>query len=120
MAQVLNRWFVSCWRAGEALTDLMWQSYGGHKGGCISCDGPGLLKQLGSVSRGASERAGMAHVGMDISDSYPKQSDSDPWHPLPAVDVQRDFVAVLSGAGGIRKTAKQPSIALDFQFAMHR
>ena len=41
-----DRWFVSCWHAGEALTDLMWRSYGGHKGVCISCDGPALLKQI--------------------------------------------------------------------------
>ncbi|MDR1076794.1 MAG: DUF2971 domain-containing protein [Xanthomonadaceae bacterium] len=41
-----DRWFVSCWHAGEALTDLMWRSYGGHKGVCISCDGPALLRQL--------------------------------------------------------------------------
>jgi hypothetical protein len=34
-----DKWFVSCWHAGEALTDLMWRSYGGHKGLCISCDG---------------------------------------------------------------------------------
>lgn len=48
--EVPERWFVSCWHAGEALTDLMWRSYGGHKGVCISCDGPALLKQLqGSV-----------------------------------------------------------------------
>lgn len=45
-AEVPDRWFVSCWHAGEALTDLMWRSYGGHKGVCISCDGPALLKQL--------------------------------------------------------------------------
>jgi hypothetical protein len=44
--EVPDRWFVSCWHAGEALTDLMWRSYGGHKGVCISCDGPALLKQL--------------------------------------------------------------------------
>lgn len=44
--EVPERWFVSCWHAGEALTDLMWRSYGGHKGVCISCDGPALLKQL--------------------------------------------------------------------------
>jgi hypothetical protein len=44
--EVPARWFVSCWHAGEALTDLMWRSYGGHKGVCISCDGPALLKQL--------------------------------------------------------------------------
>lgn len=45
--EVPERWFVSCWHAGEALTDLMWRSYGGHKGGvCISCDGPALLRQL--------------------------------------------------------------------------
>lgn len=45
--EVPEKWFVSCWHAGEALTDLMWRSYGGHKGGvCISCDGPALLKQL--------------------------------------------------------------------------
>lgn len=44
--EVADRWFVSCWHAGEALTDLMWRSYGGHKGVCISCDGPALLKQL--------------------------------------------------------------------------
>jgi hypothetical protein len=45
-SEVPDRWFVSCWHAGEALTDLMWRSYGGHKGVCISCDGPALLKQL--------------------------------------------------------------------------
>ena len=44
--EVPDRWFVSCWHAGEALTDLMWRSYGGHKGVCISCDGPALLSQL--------------------------------------------------------------------------
>jgi hypothetical protein len=44
--EVPERWFVSCWHAGEALTDLMWRSYGGHKGVCITCDGPALLKQL--------------------------------------------------------------------------
>lgn len=44
--EVPERWFVSCWHAGESLTDLMWRSYGGHKGVCISCDGPSLLKQL--------------------------------------------------------------------------
>jgi len=44
--EVPERWFVSCWHAGEALTDLMWRSYSGHKGVCISCDGPALLKQL--------------------------------------------------------------------------
>jgi hypothetical protein len=44
--EVPERWFVSCWHAGEADTDLMWRSYGGHKGVCISCDGPALLKQL--------------------------------------------------------------------------
>jgi hypothetical protein len=44
--EVPERWFVSCWHAGEALTDLMWRSYGGHKGVCISCDGPALLRQL--------------------------------------------------------------------------
>jgi hypothetical protein len=49
--EVPERWFVSCWHAGEALTDLMWRSYGGHKGGvCISCDGPALLKQLQDTS----------------------------------------------------------------------
>jgi hypothetical protein len=44
--EVPARWFVSCWHAGDALTDLMWRSYGGHKGVCISCDGPALLKQI--------------------------------------------------------------------------
>lgn len=44
--EVPERWFVSCWHAGAALTDLMWRSYGGHKGVCISCDGPALLKQF--------------------------------------------------------------------------
>jgi hypothetical protein len=44
--EVPERWFVSCWHAGEALTDLMWRSYGGHKGVCISCDGRALLKQF--------------------------------------------------------------------------
>src|ERR1700677_1713856 len=44
--EVPERWFVSCWHAGEALADLMWRSYGGHKGVCISCDGPALLNQL--------------------------------------------------------------------------
>jgi len=44
--EVPERWFVSCWHAGEALTDLMWRSYGGHKGVCITCDGRALLKQL--------------------------------------------------------------------------
>jgi hypothetical protein len=44
--EVPDRWFVSCWHAGEALTDLMWRSYGGHKGVAISCDGQVLLKQL--------------------------------------------------------------------------
>ncbi len=44
--EVPDKWFVSCWHAGEALTDLMWRSYGGHKGVCISCDGPALLRQL--------------------------------------------------------------------------
>lgn len=44
--EVPERWFVSCWHAGEALTDLMWRSYGGHKGVCISCDGPALMRQL--------------------------------------------------------------------------
>jgi hypothetical protein len=44
--EVPQRWFVSCWHAGEALTDLMWRSYGGHKGVCLSCDGPALLNQL--------------------------------------------------------------------------
>jgi len=44
--EVPVRWFVSCWHAGEALTDLMWRSYGGHKGVCLSCDGPALLNQL--------------------------------------------------------------------------
>jgi hypothetical protein len=44
--EVPEKWFVSCWHAGEALTDLMWRSYGGHKGVCISCDGPALLTQL--------------------------------------------------------------------------
>jgi hypothetical protein len=44
--EVPERWFVSCWHAGEALTDLMWRSYGGHKGVCLSCDGPALLNQL--------------------------------------------------------------------------
>lgn len=44
--EIATRWFVSCWHAGEALTDLMWRSYGGHKGVCISCDGPALLAQL--------------------------------------------------------------------------
>lgn len=41
-----DRWFISCWHAGDALTDLLWRSYGGHKGVCISCDGPALLRQL--------------------------------------------------------------------------
>lgn len=44
--EVPERWFVSCWHAGEAQTDLMWRSYGGHKGVCISCNGPALLRQL--------------------------------------------------------------------------
>jgi len=44
--EVPDRWFVSCWHAGDAPTDLMWRSYGGHKGVCISCDGPALLRQL--------------------------------------------------------------------------
>jgi hypothetical protein len=44
--EVPERWFVSCWHAGEALTDLMWRSYGGHKGVCVSCDGRALLTQL--------------------------------------------------------------------------
>jgi hypothetical protein len=44
--EVPERWFVSCWHAGEALTDLMWRSYGGHKGVCIQLSGAALLNQL--------------------------------------------------------------------------
>jgi len=47
--EVPERWFVSCWHAGETLTDLMWRSYGGHKGVCISVDGPKFLQQLQST-----------------------------------------------------------------------
>jgi hypothetical protein len=58
--EIAERWFVSCWHAGEEPTDLMWRSYGGHKGVCITCDGPALLKQLKDtvwVKRGYQDRA---------------------------------------------------------------
>ena len=57
--EIAERWFVSCWHAGEEPTDLMWRSYGGHKGVCITCDGPGLLNQLEQtvwVKQGYRER----------------------------------------------------------------
>lgn len=50
--EVPDRWFVSCWHAGETATDLMWRSYGGHKGGvAISCNGPALLQQIRDTIR---------------------------------------------------------------------